>query len=249
MFEYLTAKLPLGPAIKPAADGRRPAGAGRRRTAIDRTAKLFIGGKQVRPDGNYSLAGRHRQGQAGRRGRARQPQGHPRRRRGRARLQGLAAKRPPTTAARCSTISPRTFRPRRRVRRPPDRADRRQRQSARAKRSTQSIERLFLLCRPGRQVRGPRPPAAGPRRHAGAATSRSASIGIVAPDEAPLLGADLAGGAGAGHGQHGRRSALRAPSVLATDLYQVIEYFRRSRRRDQHRHRPGGRACRGACQA
>ncbi|TGU42426.1 aldehyde dehydrogenase family protein, partial [bacterium M00.F.Ca.ET.152.01.1.1] len=25
-------------------------------TAIDRTAKLFIGGKQVRPDGNYSLA-------------------------------------------------------------------------------------------------------------------------------------------------------------------------------------------------
>ncbi|RWB10956.1 MAG: hypothetical protein EOQ41_33510, partial [Mesorhizobium sp.] len=24
--------------------------------AIDRTAKLFIGGKQVRPDGNYSLA-------------------------------------------------------------------------------------------------------------------------------------------------------------------------------------------------
>src|SRR5438477_4392912 len=56
MFEYLAAKLPVGPAIKPAmatsaqpveqADG----------CAIDRTAKLFIGGKQVRPDGNYSLA-------------------------------------------------------------------------------------------------------------------------------------------------------------------------------------------------
>ncbi|MCA0013849.1 aldehyde dehydrogenase family protein [Mesorhizobium sp. B292B1B] len=55
MFEYLTAKLPLGPVIKPAAASTQPVeqadGA-----AIDRTAKLFIGGKQVRPDGNYSLA-------------------------------------------------------------------------------------------------------------------------------------------------------------------------------------------------
>ncbi|MBZ9963929.1 aldehyde dehydrogenase family protein [Mesorhizobium sp. BR1-1-2] len=55
MFEYLTAKLPLGPVIKPAVASTQPVeqadGA-----AIDRTAKLFIGGKQVRPDGNYSLA-------------------------------------------------------------------------------------------------------------------------------------------------------------------------------------------------
>ena len=55
MYEYLAEKLPLGPAIKPAAAAPRNAepaeGAG---AAIDRTAKLFIGGKQVRPDGNYS---------------------------------------------------------------------------------------------------------------------------------------------------------------------------------------------------
>jgi aldehyde dehydrogenase (NAD+) len=55
MFEYLAARLPLGPVIKPAAVSAQPVeqadGA-----AIDRTAKLFIGGKQVRPDGNYSLA-------------------------------------------------------------------------------------------------------------------------------------------------------------------------------------------------
>ncbi|ANN55906.1 aldehyde dehydrogenase [Mesorhizobium loti NZP2037] len=55
MFEYLAAKLPLGPVIKPAAVSAQPVeqadGA-----AIDRTAKLFIGGKQIRPDSNYSLA-------------------------------------------------------------------------------------------------------------------------------------------------------------------------------------------------
>ncbi|WP_287304048.1 aldehyde dehydrogenase family protein, partial [Mesorhizobium sp.] len=55
MLEYLSAKLPLGPVVKPAAATaqsiERSEG-----VAIDRTAKLFIGGKQVRPDGNYSLA-------------------------------------------------------------------------------------------------------------------------------------------------------------------------------------------------
>ncbi|MGO4638815.1 aldehyde dehydrogenase family protein [Mesorhizobium sp. 2RAF45] len=55
MFEYLAAKLPLGPVIKPAVVSAQPVeqadGA-----AIDRTAKLFIGGKQIRPDSNYSLA-------------------------------------------------------------------------------------------------------------------------------------------------------------------------------------------------
>ncbi|TIL75121.1 MAG: aldehyde dehydrogenase family protein [Mesorhizobium sp.] len=54
MLEYFSAKLPLGPVVKPA-----PATAQSieraESEAIDRTAKLFIGGKQVRPDGNYSL--------------------------------------------------------------------------------------------------------------------------------------------------------------------------------------------------
>jgi aldehyde dehydrogenase (NAD+) len=54
MLEYLVEDLPLGAAIKPAS-GPKIAGDAESPT-IDRTAKLFIGGKQVRPDGNYSLA-------------------------------------------------------------------------------------------------------------------------------------------------------------------------------------------------
>ncbi|CDX34022.1 Aldehyde Dehydrogenase [Mesorhizobium sp. SOD10] len=56
IFEYLTAKLPVGPVVKPAAAGSAQPVEQADRTPIDRTAKLFIGGKQVRPDGNYSLA-------------------------------------------------------------------------------------------------------------------------------------------------------------------------------------------------
>ncbi|RUX95786.1 MULTISPECIES: aldehyde dehydrogenase family protein [unclassified Mesorhizobium] len=55
MFEYLAAKLPLGPVIKPATLSAQPVEQADG-SAIDRTAKLFIGGKQVRPDGNYSIA-------------------------------------------------------------------------------------------------------------------------------------------------------------------------------------------------
>ncbi|MBZ9881864.1 aldehyde dehydrogenase family protein [Mesorhizobium sp. CA10] len=56
MFEYLAAKLPVGSVIKPAMAGTAQSVEQADGTAIDRTAKLFIGGKQVRPDGNYSLA-------------------------------------------------------------------------------------------------------------------------------------------------------------------------------------------------
>ncbi|RUV02448.1 aldehyde dehydrogenase family protein [Mesorhizobium sp. M6A.T.Cr.TU.017.01.1.1] len=55
MFEYLLAKLPLGPVIKPATSSAQPIEQVES-DAIDRTAKLFIGGRQVRPDGNYSIA-------------------------------------------------------------------------------------------------------------------------------------------------------------------------------------------------
>ncbi|TIW30440.1 MAG: aldehyde dehydrogenase family protein, partial [Mesorhizobium sp.] len=56
MYEYLAAKLPLGPVIKAAAAASAQPVEQADGTVIDRTAKLFIGGKQVRPDGNYSLA-------------------------------------------------------------------------------------------------------------------------------------------------------------------------------------------------
>ena len=59
---------------------------------VDRTAKLFIGGKQARPDGNYSRPVLSPNGRARRRGRRGQPQGHPQRRRGGARGGRLVAR-------------------------------------------------------------------------------------------------------------------------------------------------------------
>jgi aldehyde dehydrogenase (NAD+) len=63
MVEYLTLPKPKGQPIKPF---DAPGGAGQRSEGddsfIDRTPKLFIGGKQVRPDGNYSMAVHDRKG-------------------------------------------------------------------------------------------------------------------------------------------------------------------------------------------
>jgi aldehyde dehydrogenase (NAD+) len=56
VYEYLKPKAWVArkPRAVAPAPALRVAGAGFERTAIDRTAKLFIGGKQARPDGNYS---------------------------------------------------------------------------------------------------------------------------------------------------------------------------------------------------
>ncbi len=67
MLEYLTRGKPKGVALKaydaPGGVFERGDGDG---SFIDRTPKLFIGGKQVRPDGNYSMAVLDRKGrQAG----------------------------------------------------------------------------------------------------------------------------------------------------------------------------------------
>ena len=56
MYEYLVQKAPLAGEIKPAPAPAFPALAEGEALGIDQTAKLFIGGKQVRPDGNYSFA-------------------------------------------------------------------------------------------------------------------------------------------------------------------------------------------------
>ena len=53
--EYLAPSEPHGPVIKPLAAPKQAARDNGECHGIDRTAKLFIGGKQVRPDGNYSL--------------------------------------------------------------------------------------------------------------------------------------------------------------------------------------------------
>ncbi|MDH4985446.1 aldehyde dehydrogenase family protein [Aminobacter anthyllidis] len=54
--EYLASSEPHGPVIKPVSAPKAAARDNGESHAIDRTAKLFIGGKQVRPDGNYSIA-------------------------------------------------------------------------------------------------------------------------------------------------------------------------------------------------
>jgi aldehyde dehydrogenase (NAD+) len=62
MYEYLAETLPLGPTIKPAAAAPRGVELTEGGSSIDRTAKLFIGGKQARPDGNYSYSVLDRKG-------------------------------------------------------------------------------------------------------------------------------------------------------------------------------------------
>ena len=65
-------------------------------------------------------------------------------------------------------------------------------------------------------------------------------MGIVCPDEAPLLALRLAGRAGDRDGQRGRRRALSAAHPLAaTDFYHVLDTSRCARRRRQYRHRRG----------
>src|SRR5579859_6905054 len=60
IYEYLKPRAWLNLAVRQAARAEQTAGVGERDplsnvTLIDRTAKLFIGGKQVRPDSGYSL--------------------------------------------------------------------------------------------------------------------------------------------------------------------------------------------------
>jgi len=56
MVEYLVQKAPFGGEIKPTPPPAFPALSEGEAIGIDQTAKLFIGGKQVRPDGNNSFA-------------------------------------------------------------------------------------------------------------------------------------------------------------------------------------------------
>lgn len=55
MLEYLAPKKQLGAELKRIKPAAYPVGGDFEVPLIDRTAKLFIGGKQVRPDGNYSF--------------------------------------------------------------------------------------------------------------------------------------------------------------------------------------------------
>ena len=55
MYEYMTAATPPKRRAAPARRGRKAAAAPRGVPGVDRTAKLYIGGRQMRADGGYSL--------------------------------------------------------------------------------------------------------------------------------------------------------------------------------------------------
>ena len=194
---------------------------------IDRTAKMYIGGKQARPDSRLFAPGPRPERQARRRSRRRQPQGHPQRRRSRPRRARLGAPPPPTPARRSSTSSPRTSTTAATNSPPASGADRREHGAARRKSPPPSS--------------GSSPSPAGPTSTMAPCTIRRSApspspwskpigvIGIVAPPSRPLLGsvALLAPALAMGN------PVVLVPSeqspLSVTDLYQVHRNLRRAR--------------------
>jgi aldehyde dehydrogenase (NAD+) len=223
MHEYLAEKLPLGPAIKPAAAAPRhvePADGADAR--IDRTAKLFIGGKQVRPDGNYSYPVLDRKGrlagEAGLGNRKDIRDAVAAARAGKAWAEATPYNRSQVLyflaenlsiradefAARLVALTGATARAAR------DEVD-------------LSVERLFLFAGMTDKFEGRvhQPPA---RAVTLALNEPVGVVGIVAPDDHPLLGfVSLVAPALAMGNTIVAVPSERYP-LLATDLYQVIEY-------------------------
>ncbi|RWC44101.1 MAG: aldehyde dehydrogenase family protein [Mesorhizobium sp.] len=221
MFEYLAAKLPLGPVIKPATLSAQPVEQADG-PAIDRTAKLFIGGKQVRPDGNYSIAIATAKGKLA----------------GEVGLGSRKDIRDAVTAARaCKGWPEATTYNRSQVlyylaENLSGRADEFSARlvqltgvTAKAAREEveQSIERLFLYAGIADKFEGRvhQPPA---RAVTLALHEPVGVVGIVAPDASPLLGLISLVAPALAMGN----TVVAVPSerypLLATDLYQVIEY-------------------------
>ncbi|MER9999515.1 aldehyde dehydrogenase family protein [Mesorhizobium sp. M0051] len=221
MFEYLTAKLPLGPVIKPATISAPPVEQADG-SAIDRTAKLFIGGKQIRPDGNYSLAVATAKGKLA----------------GEVGLGSRKDIRDAVSAARaCKGWPDATAYNRSQVlyylaENLSGRADEFSARlvqltgvTAKAAREEvdQSIERLFLYAGLADKFEGRvhQPPA---RAVTLALHEPVGVVGIVAPDTSPLLGLISLVAPALAMGN----TVVAVPSekypLLATDLYQVIEY-------------------------
>ncbi|RWK06773.1 aldehyde dehydrogenase family protein [Mesorhizobium sp.] len=222
MFEYLAAKLPVGPAIKPAAAGSAQPVEQSDGMVIDRTAKLFIGGKQVRPDGNYSLAVATAKGKLA----------------GEVGLGNRKDVRDAVSAARaCKAWPDATAYNRSQVlyylaENLSGRADEFAARlvqltgvAAKAAREEveQSIERLFLYAGLTDKFEGRvhQPPA---RAVTLALHEPVGVVGIVAPDNQPLLGLISLVAPALAMGN----TVVAVPSerhpLLATDLYQVIEY-------------------------
>ncbi|BCH28754.1 aldehyde dehydrogenase [Mesorhizobium sp. L-8-10] len=224
MYEYLVSKLPFGAVIRPAAANvaiaERPEAEA---PAIDRTAKLFIGGKQVRPDGNYSLAVADRKGRFV----------------GDVGLGNRKDIRDAVTAARAATRSwgeATAFNRSQVLYFLAENLSIRAEEfagriavltgvSAKAARAEveASIERLFDYAGQADKFEGRvhQPPA---RAVALALHEPVGVVGIVAGDDMPLLGLVSLAGAALAMGN----AVVAVPSqrypLIATDLYQVIEY-------------------------
>jgi aldehyde dehydrogenase (NAD+) len=221
MLEYLVETSPLGASLKPSAR-LAEAGTGESDGGIDRTAKLFIGGKQVRPDGNYSIPvldpkGR-RVGEVGLGSRKDIRDAVSAARGAKAWFEATGFNRSQVLYYLAENLSARTS----------DFASRisvltgASSKSARAEVDL-SIERLFAFAGMADKYEGRvhAPPA---RAVTLALNEPVGVIGIVAPSEAPLLGLISLVAPALAMGN----AVVAVPSerhpLLATDLYQLLEY-------------------------
>ena len=216
----------------PARDARRPL------PALDRTAKLYhrrqAGAARLRLLATPVARPRRAGSSASRRAATARTSATPSRRRKAARL---GARPAATTARRSSTTSPRTSRP---APTSSPRGSRAMTGVARRRRAAEvdaAIARLFTYAAWADKYDGA--VHSTPLRGVALAMNEPIGvIGVVCPDEAPLLGFVVAGRAGDRHGQpRGRRAVASAIRWSATDFYQVLETSRRAGRRGQHRHR------------
>jgi aldehyde dehydrogenase (NAD+) len=220
MYEYVVPKTATGPVLKTWAaaepllrpDGNAP--------FIDRTAKLFIGGKQVRPDGNYSLAVANAKGRLA----------------GEVGLGSRKDIRDAVAAARACKWSAATAYNRQQVLyflaenisvRAEELAERLAQLTAKGRKAARaevdlSIKRLFAAAGMADKFEGRihNPPA---RAVVLALHEPIGVLGIVAPDEAPLLGLVSMAAPALAMGN----AVVAVPSqrwpLLATDLYQIVE--------------------------
>ncbi|CAI2931640.1 aldehyde dehydrogenase family protein [Aminobacter niigataensis] len=220
--EYLAPSEPHGPVIKPAAAPKATARDNGESHGIDRTAKLFIGGKQVRPDGNYSLPVLTPKGKlAGEVGlgsrkdirdavsAARGCKAWP---------EATAYNRAQVLYYLAENLSGRTEEFAARI----SELTGASHKAAKAEVET-SIERLFYYAGMADKFEGRvhQPPA---RTVTLALHEPVGVIGIVAPDEAPLLGLVSLVAPALAMGNTVVVVPSTAAALVATDLYQVIEY-------------------------
>ena len=210
---------------------------------IDRTPKLYVGGKQARPDSGYALDVLTLDGgRAGEVGGPRQPQGHPQRRRGGA--QGaarLAARHRPQPIA--GALLPR--REPRRARAGVCRAAAAAHWRGRARGSRCGDRALLHLGGVGGQVRRCGAPHADAQRHARDARADRGDRHR-GPRRGAAAGVRLAGAAGGGDGQRRGGDPLGAVPAPRHRPLPGARDVGCSRRRGEHRHRTPQRA---ACSA